>query len=99
MSVPELIIVKRWRCPFCRRSRSSKAATAEHVARCWLNPSVRSCKTCANYLREEAGEPCFPSRPCNCNDGYEECSAGVELPEGAGFPVTGCALWTALEAS
>jgi hypothetical protein len=90
--VPVPVMVRRYRCPFCSRSRSSKAATADHIARCWLNPEVRSCRTCAHLDRDLGGEWCFPGRPCNCNDGGQECRLDVDLPE-SGLPVTGCPLW------
>lgn len=94
MPDPEAIMVKRWLCPFCRRSRSSKRVVAEHIARCWLNPVARSCKTCVSYEYDRGGEPCFPGRPCNCNDGYEACGEGVDLSAGL---KTACPLWRALE--
>ena len=90
---PEPLIVKRWRCPFCHRSRSSKRATAEHIARCWLNPAARSCKTCAHYEYDPGGDWCFPGRPCNCNDGGEECSEGMDLTRGL---LSGCLFWSAV---
>lgn len=94
MSGPEPITVKRWRCPFCRRSRSSRKATAEHIGRCWLNPANRTCKTCANY-EYAAGGGCDGLGPhFGCNDSSEECTAGVDLP--ADGPVTGCPLWRAI---
>lgn len=43
---PIEVVVKRFRCPHCRRTGSSKTRVREHMARCFLNPSVRSCKTC-----------------------------------------------------
>ena len=89
---PVPVMVKRWECPFCRRRRSGKAATAEHLGRCWLNPAVRSCKTCALFLLVPSGEPCFPGRPCNCNDGYVECRAGESLSF-EDVPRVGCPLW------
>jgi hypothetical protein len=93
---PELIVVQRYRCPFCHRSRSARKATAEHIGRCWQNPAVRSCKTCTHL------EPGYDA--CGCTDGCnwgspsgpvpESCAAGVEL----GGPVrTGCPLWTPKE--
>lgn len=91
IAAPERFTAVRYRCPFCHRSRSSKRATAGHIARCWLNPAVRSCKTCANYRSDPGGEPCFPGRPCNCNDGGEWCEQGQEIP--AAHPFTGCPLW------
>lgn len=92
--IPMPVMVRRWECPFCHRRRSAKAVTAEHIARCWLNPAVRACKTCAHYESWPAGEDCFPGRPCACNAGGQECHAGVSLPS-SGLPVTACLLWLA----
>lgn len=92
MSEPIRVLVNRWQCPFCRRTRSAKAAAVAHVARCWLNPAVRSCKTCAHLSPASSGPACFPGRPCDCNESPENCAAGVPLtPETT--PVTGCPLW------
>jgi hypothetical protein len=88
---PEPVTVTRWRCPFCHRSRSAKSATAAHIERCWLNPAVRSCKTCAHYEYEPPGDPCEAGRPCSCNAGHEGCGAGVDLTSGQ-VPRTGCPL-------
>lgn len=91
---PVAVMVKRWECPFCRRRHSVKKAAQGHMRRCWLNPAVRSCKTCANLVDEPGGEWCFPSQPCNCNDGHQECAAGRSFDDNGGvFPVTGCPLW------
>jgi hypothetical protein len=62
----------RYRCPFCRRfSRSRKSAVADHMARCWLNPAVRACKTGAHFQPGNgAGISTY------CQDG-ELCSCGV----------------------
>ena len=62
----------RFRCPFCRRfSRSRRATVADHMTRCWLNPAVRACKTCAHFqLGNDAGVSAY------CRDG-ELCSCGV----------------------
>ena len=92
-TAPEPVTVKRWACPFCHRSRSAKAATVAHIARCWRNPAVRSCKTCAHYEYDPGGDPCEPGRPCSCNAGSEECAAGVDLTSGP-VPRTDCPLWS-----
>lgn len=93
MSEPIPVLVKRYKCPFCSRSRSREQVTRDHIARCWLNPDNKTCKTCANFV---------PSGCCGAADLYgcyapmcstDSCDAGVELPEGPGFPVTGCPLW------
>lgn len=86
-TMPIPFTATRYRCPFCARSRSHKKATAEHIARCWHNPSVRSCKTCANYEPPNAG--CGEYR-CNCDSG-DFCGVGVKLPQGG--PVTNCEKW------
>lgn len=45
----------RFRCPWCRRfSRSRQAAVADHMTRCWLNPTVRACKTCTHFCQQDA---------------------------------------------
>ena len=97
LAAPEPVTVTRWRCPFCRRTRAHKAAAAAHMERCWLNPAVRGCKTCAHYDYEPDGGPCEAGRPCACNQGHEECGAGIDLDGGLGLaPVlrTGCPLWS-----
>jgi hypothetical protein len=96
-AVPESITVTRWRCPFCHRSRSSKRATAEHIERCWLNPAVRSCKTCAN--REPGGDACGCEPGCNWGSPPggipDSCTAGVDRSDGE--IKTGCPLWALRE--
>lgn len=99
IALPVPVMVRRFACPFCKRSRSAKKATAEHIGRCWENPAVRSCKTCAHLVDVQGGGgTCFPGRSCNCNDGYRYCGAGIDF-EGEGFgpdfPRTGCPLWAA----
>lgn len=94
MSEPIALKVTRWQCPHCRRARSSKKAATVHIGRCWNNPAVRACRTCANYNVVETGDWCFPGRPCNCNEGYIECRAGVGAVA-AGSMVTGCEMWEA----
>lgn len=89
-AVPVAITVVRYRCPFCSRSRAKKAATVEHIARCWNNPAVRGCKTCALHDRVPGGPPCFPGRLCGCNDGRETCDAEVGLSGGL---KTNCPHW------
>jgi hypothetical protein len=84
---PEPVVVTRWRCPFCHRSRAHKQATTEHIARCWLNPAARSCKTCANYDFAPGGDFC----PCGCGDGYAVCEAGIDVSD---YSIkAACPLW------
>jgi len=90
---PEAVVVTRWRCPFCRRSRSHKKAAAEHIARCWLNPAARSCKTCANLSPGYDACGCEPG----CNWGSpaggvpDSYHAGADISDGE--IKTGCLLW------
>lgn len=46
---PVKVQVTRWRCPHCGRSHSVRTRARQHMARCWLNPDARSCKTCVNF--------------------------------------------------
>lgn len=75
---PERIVVTRFRCPHCGKTRSSKKAAAEHMARCWYNPTARGCKTCAHYYPGDNG--CEGDPYCNCAS-PEFCNAGVIFPE------------------
>jgi hypothetical protein len=69
---PDRIIVTRWRCPHCRRSWAGKAPAAAHIARCWLNPDNRSCKTCVNHEPATASSYEEPGSD-------EHCFAGIKL--------------------
>ena len=93
MSDPEPFVVTRWRCPFCRRSRAHKNATAQHIGRCWLNPAVRSCKTCANL--EPGGDACGCEPGCNWGSPAggvpDSCAADVDIS--GGVVRTACPLW------
>lgn len=92
MAEPVPVMVRRYECPFCHRRWAHKAAVITHMARCWLNPAVRSCRTCAHFDFYPGGEPCFPGRPCDCNDASVECAAGVSLSF-ENTPQTQCPLW------
>lgn len=91
---PEAIVVTRYRCPFCHRSRSSKRAAAEHIARCWLNPAVKACKTCVHYEFGPSGDYCLGT-PCNCNEASVSCAEGIGIGD---FSIkTACPLWALRE--
>jgi len=92
LPLPVPVTVQRYGCPFCGRRRSAKKAVADHIARCWLNPAARACKTCAFFTDEPDGEPCVPGRQCDCNSGYRQCEAGVTDVAG-GRIASGCELW------
>lgn len=94
---PIPVTVTRFECPFCRHRRSARKAAREHIARCWLNPAARSCKTCANFTDEPGGDPCEAGRPCACNQGYRACKAGIP-GVAAGEIKSGCPLWLPKEA-
>lgn len=85
---PVALRVTRWKCPFCTRARASKAATVEHIGRCWSNPEVRSCKTCRHY--EVTGGFCDGDPMCNCPPAEEICHAGIRL---TGDVEVGCPAW------
>lgn len=81
--------VTRYGCPFCRRTRASKKATREHIARCWHNPDVRGCLTCKNY--DEGSNGCWGDPMCNCASG-PACFLGIPIvPESA--VNVGCEKW------
>jgi hypothetical protein len=82
---PVELRVVRYRCPYCTRSRSKKAATVEHIARCWHNPETRACKTCVNY------EPADPDGPYPEHPGWP-ATCGVERDITTGI-VSACPLW------
>lgn len=86
--IPVPFTVTRYRCPLCSRTRSSKKAIGEHIARCWLNPAARSCKTCDHY--DPGSNGCWGDPMCNCASG-EDCRAGVDLVDG--LPIN-CPKWT-----
>lgn len=87
---PLPVAVTRYQCPHCRRTRSKQAAAAAHIARCWQNPDARGCKTCTHFDQEQSGGDCFPGRSCNCNDGWERCTAGLSIENGL---VIDCPRW------
>lgn len=83
--IPVPFTVTRYRCPLCSRTRSSKKAIAEHIARCWFNPAARSCKTCEHYdAGYDADINAHPSSP-------ETCHVGISLADG--LPIN-CPKWT-----
>jgi hypothetical protein len=92
MAVP--VAVVRHQCPHCRRTWAKQAAAKAHVARCWKNPDVRSCKTCVHFEPFESGR-CWGDPYCNCPDTPEGCAAGVPLGDALAVD---CPMWRALEA-
>ena len=95
---PVPVMVQRYECPFCKRRRSVRKATAVHIARCWLNPAAKACKTCEHFTDVPSGDYCEGGRPCACNKGFQQCEAGI--PDvAAGEIRTGCPLWKLKETS
>src|SRR5690242_9242341 len=87
---PLPMIVTRYQCPHCRRTRSKQAAASAHIARCWKNPNARGCKTCAHFDQVPTGDDCLPGHPCNCNNGWERCAADLSIKNGL---VIDCPRW------
>lgn len=95
-ALPLRVLVVRYRCPFCSRSRSKQQATVEHIDRCWSNPDNRACRTCGNY-GDDWNPPRDVQSGCGCQDGGgPTCDAGVKLPAD-GSMVTGCPKWKTRE--
>ncbi|MGW1815464.1 hypothetical protein ACWCQM_18125 [Streptomyces sp. NPDC002125] len=82
------VTVVRHQCPHCRRTWAKKPAAAAHVARCWSNPEVRSCKTCEHHEPGEAAGGCWGDPYCNCPEVPEGCAVGAATPM-----ITDCPLW------
>lgn len=101
MSAPIPVRTIRYACPFCARSRAKKAATVEHIGRCWFNPGNRTCKTCKHFKEAFTASPddwCFPGRHCSCNDFDAYCAEDVDLPGFEDRPIVDCPLWQSAEA-
>lgn len=87
------LVVTRYQCPHCRRTRAKRTAAESHIARCWHNPAVRACTTCEHY--DEGGDACGCEPGCNwgaLGPIPPSCGAGVPLPEDY-RPVIDCPLW------
>lgn len=96
LPLPVPVTVQRFQCPFCGRRRSAKSAVRDHIARCWLNPAARACKTCVHFTDVPDEEPCVPGEPCTCSAGFQQCEAGIADVAG-GRIMSGCLLWKATE--
>jgi hypothetical protein len=92
MTEPIPVRVLRHLCPHCRRSHSRPSRAREHMARCWLSPESRGCKTC-QYFRPAVDDRCDAPNGCGaCGVIPESCEVGVEL---ADVPIVHCELWEA----
>ncbi|MET8694767.1 hypothetical protein ABZV65_19740 [Streptomyces bauhiniae] len=97
VDLPMPVVVSRHQCPFCRRfTRADLSQVQDHMTRCWQNPRLRTCKTCAHYQPESTDfrHQCHPGYHCGCNDWDESCTH-PEGPESEDyqFPVLHCPLW------
>ena len=84
----------RYRCPFCGRTGSHRVRIAAHIGRCWLNPAVRSCRTCDHY--EPGHDACGCVAGCNWGSSGHvppSCDAGCAVPDN-GFPRVDCPKWS-----
>jgi hypothetical protein len=73
-------LVVRWCCPFCPRESAEKSPMAKHIPKCWHNPAVKACFSCAHRVR-----PAQKGAPAGCK-------AGCTMPAGTD-PVTHCPKW------
>jgi hypothetical protein len=97
VTIPVTVI--RHQCPHCRRTWARKSAGVSHVARCWNNPDVRACKTCAWHQEARwSSHQCIPSRDCGC-DSWPEACCHPDGPTWLAQPVTGCPLWQPVDDS
>jgi hypothetical protein len=89
---PIPVTVTRHQCPHCRRTWAKQPAATAHIARCWKNPDVRSCKTCTHF--DEGGDACGCEPGCNWGGSPipPSCDAGMKLPDDY-QPVINCPLW------
>ena len=105
MAEPIPVRVTRYRCPHCPRGHSTRRRAVEHIARCWHNPDVKSCKTCKHFERnyDGYGEDCnlgidLSGRPAcqrcyGMSAGCPECGGdGAEIRPG---PIVDCEKWEA----
>jgi hypothetical protein len=74
MTEPIARKVTRWVCPFCSRGRAKRAATLEHMTRCYRNPAARACLTCSLYVPPSGDGIIEPFSP-------EYCQTGLNMPE------------------
>ena len=46
------VLVKRYRCPHCRKLGSKRSRAVEHAKSCYADPAQRACPTCLYDDRE-----------------------------------------------
>jgi hypothetical protein len=90
---PEPFTVTRWRCPLCQRTHSSRLLASRHIARCWYNPAVQSCKTCIHYHSNESEPDVGWEAPEYCEAGIDLTTAAVSERTGERTLPIGCPRW------
>lgn len=78
MSEPIKVQVTRYQCPHCGWKNSRRKKTVEHIARCWVDPAKKTCRSCTNST--------WPYG--------DHCRAGIFLDPLANQPVMDCPSWT-----
>lgn len=86
---PIEIRVKRYKCPGCKRSYSSKPYAAAHLQTCQRIEANHGCKTCALFcqpIRPSVTDPNDRGEPAGCSD-------GIDLKDGLRI---NCEAWEAI---
>lgn len=86
MSEPIPVQVTRYRCPSCGRSANSRSRTREHMARCWLDPENRGCKTCRCFWQGAEGEGCAKGVDLSGRPACTRCAGSGWSDLGASCP-------------
>jgi hypothetical protein len=98
MSQVETFMVRRWRCPHCRRTRSSVARIKEHISQCWRNPDNRTCMTCRFYVPDSSEPEVGWHSPARCEKGVDftgqtTVTAGAVIGDSEVYLVERCGRW------
>lgn len=83
MSEPIPVQVTRYRCPSCGRTANSRSRAREHMARCWLDPENRGCKTCRLFDQTMEGEFCGAGVNLAGKTHCKRCDGFGFTPDGA----------------
>ncbi|WP_330328223.1 hypothetical protein [Streptomyces pseudovenezuelae] len=87
VDLPMPRVVNRHQCPFCRRfTRADLRQVQNHMTRCWINPALRTCKTCTHH-QDASGTPGSP------DEWLEACTNPAGPEEDYQFPVLHCPIW------
>lgn len=83
---PLAVMVRRYECPHCGWRRADKTLVARHIARCWHDPAMRTCRSCVFFERGHAEETDYGWREVP-----DACALGE--PVEPRHPVIACPLW------